>query len=85
MAENIGRRGESWFFRVDLPPGTDGKRRQKRVGGFATEREARRALAQSKVDIDTGKLRYGARRTVAELAADWAADVDHAQIARSCG
>jgi len=71
MAENVGRRGESWFFRVDLPPGPDGKRRQKRVGGFATEREARRALAQSKVDIDTGKLRYGARRTVAELAAEW--------------
>ena len=69
--ENVGRRGESWFFRVDLPPGPDGKRRQKRVGGFATEREARRALAQSKVDIDTGKLRYGARRTVAELAAEW--------------
>jgi integrase len=71
MAENVGRRGESWFFRVDLPPGPDGKRRQKRVGGFATEREARRALAQSKVDIDTGKLRYGARRTVAELAVEW--------------
>ncbi|MGA3222087.1 MAG: site-specific integrase [Acidimicrobiales bacterium] len=71
MAENVGRRGESWFFRVDLPPGPDGKRRQKRVGGFATEREARRALAQSKVDIDTGRLRYGARRTVAELAAEW--------------
>jgi integrase len=67
MAENVGRRGESWFFRVDLPPGPDGKRRQKRVGGFATEREARRALAQSKVDIDTGRL----RRTVAELAAEW--------------
>lgn len=71
MAENVGRRGESWFFRVDLPPGPDGKRRQKRVGGFATEREARRALVQSKGDIDTGKLRYGARRTVAELAAEW--------------
>jgi hypothetical protein len=21
MAENVGRRGESWFFRVDLPGG----------------------------------------------------------------
>ncbi|MGH9107124.1 MAG: tyrosine-type recombinase/integrase [Acidimicrobiales bacterium] len=71
MAENVGRRGESWFFRVDLPPGTDGKRRQRRVSGFATEREARRAMAQAKVDIDTGRLRYGARRTVADLADEW--------------
>ena len=71
MAENVGRRGESWFFRIDLPPGSDGKRRQKRISGFGTEREARRALAQTKVDIDAGKLRYGARRTVEDLATEW--------------
>ncbi len=71
MAENVGRRGESWFFRVDLPVGADGKRRQRRISGFATEREARRALAQTKVDIDIGRLRYGPRRTVADLASEW--------------
>jgi hypothetical protein len=71
MAENVGRRGESWFFRIDLPPGPDGKRRQRHVSGFGTEREARRALAQAKVDIDAGRLRHGPRRTVADLAAEW--------------
>ena len=71
MAENVGRRGDSWFFRIDLPPGPDGKRRQRRASGFATEREARRALAQAKVDIDAGRLRHGPRRTVADLAAEW--------------
>jgi hypothetical protein len=71
VAENVGRRGESWYFRVDLPLGADGRRRQRRVSGFATEREARRALAQAKVDIDSGRLRYGPRRTVADLAAEW--------------
>ena len=35
MAENVGRRGDSWFFRIDLPPGPDGKRRQRRASGFA--------------------------------------------------
>ena len=43
-------------------------------GGSAasrTEREARRALAQAKVDIDAGRLRYGARRTVGDLATEW--------------
>ena len=71
MAENVGRRGDSWFFRIDLPPGLDGKRRQRRAGGFASERAARRALAQTKVDIDAGRLRHGPRRTVADLAAEW--------------
>ena len=71
MAENVGRRGNTWFFRVDLPPGPDGKRRQRRASGFATEREARRALAQAKVDIDAGRLRHGSRRTVADLATEW--------------
>ena len=71
MAENVGRRGDSWFFRIDLPPGPDGKRRQRRASGFATERAARRALAQTKVDIDAGRLRHGPRRTVADLAAEW--------------
>lgn len=71
VAENVGRRGESWYFRVDLPVGADGKRRQTRVSGFATEREARRALAQAKVDMGSGRLRYGPRRTVADLADEW--------------
>jgi integrase len=71
LAENVGRRGASWFFRIDLPPGPDGKRRQKRVGGFATEREARRALAQAKLDAEAGRLRYAGRRTVGELAHEW--------------
>jgi len=71
MAENVGRRGESWFFRIDLPVGPDGKRRQRRASGFATEREARKALAQAKVDIDAGRLSHGAKRTVADLASEW--------------
>jgi integrase len=71
MAENVGRRGDSWFFRIDLPPGPDSKRRQRRVSGFASERAARRALAQTRVDVDAGRLRHGPRRTVADLAADW--------------
>ena len=50
--------------------GPDGKRRQRRASGFASERAARRALAQTKVDIDAGRLRHGPRRTVADLAAE---------------
>ena len=76
MAENVGKRGESWFFRLDLPAGPDGRRRQKRVSGFRSEREARRALAQAKVDVDTGRLRHSPLRTVADLAQEWLAAVE---------
>ena len=48
-----------------------GKRRPRRGSGFASERAARRALAQIKVDIDAGRLRHDPRRTVADLAAEW--------------
>ncbi len=71
MADNVGRRGETWFFRIDLPPGLDGRRHQKRVSGFATKRHARRALAQAKADIDAGRLRHEARCTVRDLANEW--------------
>lgn len=75
MAENVGRRGDSWYYRVDLPPGPDGRRRQKRVSGFPTEREARKALAKAAVDVQEGRLRYSPRKTVAELAEEWLAVV----------
>jgi hypothetical protein len=41
MAENVGKRGDTWFYRLDLPVGLDGRRHQKRVGSFRTEREVK--------------------------------------------
>lgn len=69
MAENVGRRGDSWYYRLDLPPGPDGRRRQKRVSGFPTEREARKALAKAAVDVQEGRLRYAPMKTVAAQSA----------------
>lgn len=71
MAENVGRRGGSWYYRLDLPAGPDGRRRQKRVSGFPTEREARKALAKAAVDVQEGRLRCSPRRTVAEVVEEW--------------
>jgi integrase len=71
VAENVGKRGSSWFYRLDLPPGPDGRRRQKRVGGFRTEREAKGAMAQSSVAVSQGRLRYAPTRTFADLAQEW--------------
>ena len=57
-AENVGQRGSTWFYRVDLPPGPDGWRRQKRESGFLTEKAAKLALAKAVVDVSQGKLRW---------------------------
>ena len=65
------RLSETWFFRIDLPAGLDGKRRRRRVRCFATESEVRRALAQAKVDIDAGRLRHAVRQTVGDPANEW--------------
>lgn len=75
MAENVGRRGDTWFYRVELPPGPDGRRRQKRVGGFATERQAKAALAAAQVEVSRGRLHYAPVRTFADLAEEWLAVV----------
>jgi integrase len=73
MAENIGRRGASWYFRVDLPRGTDRRRRQKRVGGFATEREARIALAERVAEVARGVQRVLPDCLFDDLLGEWLA------------
>jgi Arm DNA-binding domain len=65
VAENVGKRGNSWFYRLDLPAEPDGRRRQRRVGGFRSEREAKAALAKASVSVSEGQLRYAPSRTVA--------------------
>jgi hypothetical protein len=41
------------------------------VSGFASEWAARRALAQTSVDVDPGRFRHGPRRAVDDLAPEW--------------
>jgi integrase len=71
LAQNIGRRGATWYYRVELPPDLNGRRRQKRVGGFRTERDARNALSKACVDVLDGRLQYMPTRTVEMLADEW--------------
>jgi integrase len=71
VRRNVGRRGKTWFYRLDLPPGPDGRRHQKRVSGFRTEREAREAFARASVAKTEGRLRHTEAKTFAELAGEW--------------
>jgi integrase len=45
----------AWFARFEAPAGADGKRRQLRVGPYATEREAREAVVEALGKVSDGK------------------------------
>ena len=66
------KRGETWSWVVDLPRGVDGKRRQKRKGGFATRKQAEAALLQFLGHLDRGGDPFGDRTTFADYSAAWA-------------
>jgi integrase len=61
---------------LDLPPGPDGHRHQKRVSGFRTEREARNALANASVAKAEGRLRHTQAKTFRDLASEWLVAVE---------
>lgn len=47
-------RTRSWYFRIDLPPGADGERRQRWKSGFRTEREAKAAERAALAELEEG-------------------------------
>src|SRR4051794_12580254 len=65
-----GRHG-SWYIRLELPPGPDGRRRRVRRGGFPTRKAAEEVLAELRApgqgDAGSGLV------TVGEWLAYWLA------------
>lgn len=63
---NCAKRHGTWSFVHELPPGSDGGRRQVKRGGFSTAADARRALTDSLAavargyDTRTGRVTVGA-------------------------
>lgn len=52
---DLGKKGHGhWYARYDAPAGPDGKRRQPRIGPFATEREAKAALVEALGQVAAG-------------------------------
>jgi integrase len=62
---SISRKNKRWYVDVDLPPGPDGKRRRRGVGGFKTKREAKAAEAEALRRIRDGAFVEPSRLTVA--------------------
>jgi len=68
---NCSKRHGSWFYAHELPPDASGKRRQTKKGGFATEREARKALNDALARVQRGTFVEVGRQTVAEYLDQW--------------
>ncbi|HCT75140.1 MAG TPA: recombinase XerD [Micromonosporaceae bacterium] len=69
MAVHFDAKSKSWLFVIDLPAGTDGKRRQMKRRGFRTEPEADQAERTAKQQF--GKADLAANGTVAAELSAW--------------
>lgn len=70
---NCPKRHGSWFYAHELAPGPDGKRRQTKRGGFATERGAQRALTDALDRVGKGTYIPAGKTTVGAYLATWLA------------
>lgn len=67
------RGGRRWCYVIELDRGADGRRRQKRKGGFATEDAAEKAMRKELVERDRGAYVDPATCTTGEYLAEWLA------------
>ncbi len=72
-----GRADGTWYIRVDLARGTDGKRRQRRETLRGTKAEAQRRLRELLREIETGGYADSSRITLSELARRWLEAAEH--------
>jgi integrase len=61
----------TWYFVVDLPPGPDNRRRQKKVRGFATKKAAQTAMAEVTTRVSRGIWAEPGRRRLADYLEEW--------------
>lgn len=72
MKGKVYKRGKTWTYVVDLPPEQEtGKRNQKKKGGFATQKEADRALVALLASVDKGDYVPEINLTIAEFFEIW--------------
>lgn len=71
MRGHVRQRGSKWCYIVDLPPGTDGKRKQQWKGGFASRKEAEQALVETLHSVDRGTHVARDRMTVGQYLSSW--------------
>lgn len=68
----------TWVARVELPPAPDGRRRQRRLGGFDTRQEAEAAERQHRQALEDRTIAAPAKTTIREWLEDhYLADLRH--------
>jgi hypothetical protein len=70
---NCPKKHGTWYYKHELPPTPDGRRRQATKGGFATEREAQRALTIALDKIGRGGHVEPTRLRLGEYLDQWLA------------
>lgn len=63
--------GDRWRIRYELPPGPDGKRRQRSKRGFEYQRDAERALREILSSIEDGSYVAPSDDTVEQWLLEW--------------
>ncbi|WP_163550269.1 tyrosine-type recombinase/integrase [Candidatus Frankia nodulisporulans] len=72
MKGSVYRKDGKWAYRFDLGPDPlTGRRRQPSKSGFATKKEADKALRAAIAAAESGRHVGGSRRTVAEFFDEW--------------
>ncbi|WP_200902537.1 Arm DNA-binding domain-containing protein, partial [Protofrankia coriariae] len=72
MKGSAYRKGDGWAYRFDLGPDPlTGKRRQASKSGFATRKEAEKALRAAIAAAEKGRHVTRSRRTVADFLNEW--------------
>lgn len=70
---NCPKKHGTWQYVHELPSTLDGRRRQSKVSGFATEREARQALTEAIDGLRRGTFVETSKQRVAEYLDQWMA------------
>ncbi len=68
---NPFKRGDTWTFIIRIPDSKSGKPKQKWVGGFTTEKEAKSALEKVRAEIKLGIYQEPLKQTVESYLTDW--------------
>ena len=78
-----GRAAGTWYLRVELQHGGNGKRRQRRETVRGTKADAQRRLHELLVEVEAGGYADAQRLTVAKIAERWLATKEHRVAAKT--
>jgi len=77
-----GKLPGTWYLRVEMSIGANGKRNRRRVAFRGTKADAQRRLRELLRDVESGGLSVE-RLTVSDIAERWLATVEHCVAART--